>query len=177
MLPRRLRGLLGVVVLWILAWTLFALVETTLSVLYLRSMGAPLDLLLGLYPQVARRAAGFGLVAGLLFAAVLALRGRHLRTVDALSPRRAALWGAAAGLVLALPMLAVSLATGTLGVWYSGVLIKLAIGAAVGAGTAGGAVALARRVPDGTGVAALGGDRTPSSPAAATTSPLRVHAD
>ena len=148
MLLRRLRGLLGVVVLWTLAWALYGLLETTLSVLHLRSMGAPLDLVLGLYPQNIGRAAGFGFVAGLLFAAVLALRGRHLPSVDALSPRRAALWGGAAGLVLALPMLVGSLATGTLAPWLGAVLIKLAVGVVVGASTAGGAVALARRVPD-----------------------------
>lgn len=147
MLLRRLRGLLGVVVLWTVAWTLYGLLETTYHVLHLRSMGAPLDLVLGLYPQIARRAAGFGLVAGLLFSAVLALRGRHLRSVDALSARRAALWGGAAGVVLALPMLAWSLAMGTFASAASTLLLKLAIGVAVGACTAGGAVALARRAP------------------------------
>ena len=145
---RRVRGLLGIAALWSAAWSLYSLLETTVAVLHIRSLGGPVALMLPLYGQHAARAAVFGLVAGALFAAALALRGRALGSVDALSTRRAAVWGGAAGAVLALPLLVGSLASGALGMVAGAVLLKLAVGMAIGAGTAGGAVALARRAPD-----------------------------
>ena len=97
---RRLRGVLGMGAVWGLAGTTVgALVGLTASALGGLLPSQLLELALG--------AGGLGFVLGSGFAAALTLLERR-RTLDDLSPGRAAIWGALAGAALPLGMIAVA---------------------------------------------------------------------
>jgi hypothetical protein len=87
--------------------------------------------------------AAWGFVNGALFAAMLAVAERRRGTLDGLSMRRTALWGALGG--LALPIFGAASLSLTLPFMLASTALSLAFGAASAAGT----LALARRAPEG----------------------------
>ena len=125
-LLRRVRGVLGTAFTWAVAWT---------------GLGAGLGLLAGipfnfLIPMALNGAAA-GFIAGASFAVILSIAERH-RTLEDLSLRRVALWGAVGGLLLSfIPM--------AFGVPVPYLLGPLVINAGIGAGMATGSVFMARR--------------------------------
>jgi hypothetical protein len=131
---RRIRGALGMGVVWGLAW-----------------FGAGMVLLLIVGPDAADVPfpLGFGLLgflAGTLFSAILALveRGRGFHQ---LSLPRFAGWGAAGGLLFSVLFALVVTLTGG-GALLDDLVFLAPLFAAAGAACAGGALALARRVDD-----------------------------
>jgi hypothetical protein len=150
---RRLRGVLGTALVWGVGWSAIGLGAGWLQVVALRLAGisipmAPARLVI----LVALRWAVFGVVAGSIFALALWYVGRRAGSLAALSPRRAAAWGAGAGVVLPLCVVAL-LAAGGAAVPLAAVLMLVVTGGVFGAGTAAGTVAVARRAPEPLGVA------------------------
>jgi hypothetical protein len=88
-----------------------------------------------------------GIVTGTIFALSLWYIGRRTGSLGALSRRRAAAWGALAGVALPLGFGAL-LTAGGIGVPLAALLPLVATGAAFGAGTAAGMITLARRAPE-----------------------------
>jgi hypothetical protein len=125
-LLRRVRGVLGTAFTWAIAWT---------------GLGAGLGILAGipfnyLIPMALNGAAS-GFIAGASFAVILSVAERH-STLENLSLRRVALWGAVGGLLLSfIPM--------AFGVPVPYLLGPLVINTGIGAGMATGSVFLARR--------------------------------
>ena len=89
---RRLRGVLGIGTAWGLAGTTVGAIGGLVASV---AGGLPLPQLL----ELALGAGGFGFVLGSAFAAVLTMLEPR-RTLEELSPRRAAVWGALAGAAL-----------------------------------------------------------------------------
>ena len=133
---RRVRGAIGIGVTWAVAWSTAG---TVLKWVFGVDTDAPLPLLFGV----------FGLVAGMVFAGVLALTERR-RSFDQMSLPRFAGWGAVGGLLLsAFWARAISLGWGDV----LALAPTLAVASAV---CASGSLALARRavrreLPDGRG--------------------------
>ena len=159
---RRLRGVIGTALTWGTGWAVIGLGVAGLQAVALRASGVRVPMQLERFiALVTIRWAVSGVVAGTLFALALWYVGRRLGSLAALSPRRAAVAGALAG--VALPLVVAPLLV------VSGVAVPLTVllpfvvtGAAFGAGTAAGTVALARRAPEPLGA---GPDAVLSSPA------------
>ena len=128
-LLKRIRGIVGTGVTWALAWV---------------GLGAVVGALVG-YPvgflfRIALSNSVSGFLAGSAFAAILSVAERK-RTLEGLSLKRVALWGAIGGGLLSfLPM--------AYGVPLAYLLGPLLINGGIGAGMAAGSVALARRAED-----------------------------
>ena len=139
---RRMRGAVGMGLVWGVAWGLCGVAIALVAKLIpgaLDPSDAPLPALA--YP---------GFIGGVLFSIVLGVAGRRRRFSD-LSVRQFALWGALGGLLLSLvpaAMVAVGLAHANASLW-------LITGAIVGpftvlcAGSAAGSLMLAKRVERG----------------------------
>lgn len=148
---RRLRGAIGMGLIWGAAWSAAA---AAVMVAVLLSTGSRPD---APFPIVA---AVFGFVAGVVFSGVLGLmEGR--RRFDEMSVRRFATWGAVGGLLLAATfVLAVSL--GGDPSFLLNFFVAGPVFAAAAAGSAAGSLALARKARDqasleaGQGMTALG---------------------
>ena len=122
---RRIRGALGMGVTWAAAWFVAGTVPRWVFGV---NTDAPLPLVFGL----------FGLIAGLLFSAVLALtEGR--RSFDQMSVPRFAVWGAMSGLLLS----GLFAKAGSLG--WGDVLALAPTLAVASAVSAAGSLAMARR--------------------------------
>ena len=120
---RRTRGVLGTALTWAVGWT---------------GVGALLSFVVPGWPLMAAVTVGFlGLYTGATFAVMLSITQRR-RTLDQLSlPKMAAIGATVAGVVLAY-----MLGSGTpAGIWWS----YMAVGAVLGAGSAAGHVAVAKR--------------------------------
>jgi len=87
--------------------------------------------------QLAMNNSVAGFIAGTAFAVILSVAERN-HSLEDLSLRRVALWGAAGGLLVSLIPLAV-------GIPLTYLLGPLVINAGIGAGMAGGSVAMAKR--------------------------------
>jgi hypothetical protein len=157
---RKTRGTLGTVVTWSAGWALFGLALGALRVVLLSALGGAHQAPLVVLAVPVLRWAVLGAAAGAFFAFLVRRAGRRVPSLEALSARRAAAWGAAAGLALPLGVLAAMLALGPVAWPAALVLGVLGIGVALGAGTAAGTVALARRAPAGLAT----GPRTPALP-------------
>jgi hypothetical protein len=144
---QKTRATLGTVMMWSVGWAACGLALGVLRLALVAALGAwhPAPLLLLLLPAL--RWAVLGAAAGALFALALRRSGRRLPSLEALSPPRAAVWGAGAGLALPLGVLVAALALGAVAWPAALVLGVLGLGAALGAGTAAGTVAIARRAP------------------------------
>jgi hypothetical protein len=123
---RRVRGVLGTAVTWSLAWVGLGAGFGALA-------GLPLSFLL----RMALNSSVAGFVAGASFAVILSVAERN-NSLEDLSLRRVALWGAGGGLLLSLIPMA-------FGVPVPYLLGPLVINGGIGAGMATGSVVLARR--------------------------------
>lgn len=125
-LLKRIRGVLGTAATWALAWVglgagIGALAGYNLSVLI----------------QMALNSSVAGFIAGASFAVILSVAERN-QSLEDLSLRRVALWGAVGGLLLSvIPM--------AFGVPVAYLLGPLVINAGIGAGMASGSIVIARR--------------------------------
>jgi len=143
---RRLRGILGIGTLW---GATGAVVGSVTSVLMNVVNGLPV---LGTLLEFGLGAGGLGFALGSTLASYLALLERR-RTVDDLTPWRAAGWGALAGGTVSLLVGLFFLGGLPLGVQFSMAYRLLVLVSGVGAysaltaGLAAGTVALARRAP------------------------------
>jgi hypothetical protein len=144
---RRLRGLVGVGTTWGLAWGVIgALIGLVIGVVSPELVGpAAVEWGLGM--------GAYGLVSGLGFGGLLAYHERR-KTVDQLSPTRAAILGVLGAVVV--PILFGMLGFFELGTTAADVLEAMAATAVLGGAFAGGSVALARSAPR----VDAGGDRT-----------------
>ena len=100
---RRLRGLAGTAAVWAGAWGLVGVMPSVAvqAFWFGRHGGAPLSLAV-ILPMAGWGFAiwaAWGALSGLVFGMVVAIGERH-RSVDGLSPRRIAGWGAIAGLTI-----------------------------------------------------------------------------
>ena len=139
-LIRRMRGAFGTAVTWAVGWGASVL-----------ALFGPLHFLFGWgegpFLDWAGPVAGFtalsGFVSGSLFSLVLGTVYRNRRLSD-LRPRIVAVWGGLAALVLPAVFVGVSIGAGQA---FPGGIVALvsALAATLGAGTAGGMVALAQR--------------------------------
>jgi len=147
MIWQRLRGALGIAIIWALAWAPLGIVLA----LYRYCCGGPLTfdtpppgLLL---PWLILFGAGAwllgGAVAGLLFAAVLACTERG-RSIGELRPGRTVFWGAIGALILPVLMLTIEAAGQAYAGWWQGALLVLGISGVLGGGSAAATLALAR---------------------------------
>lgn len=148
MIWHRVRGVLGISIVWAVAWL-------------------PLGLALGLYrywtdrvilsflPRTLERflshmayAAGLwmlaGAVSGAIFAVILALAERN-RTLSNLSIRRLAIWGGIGASLVPATFLVLEAFVFTHGNWWSGATLVLAVAAALGAASAAATLKLASR--------------------------------
>jgi hypothetical protein len=128
-LLRRIRGIIGTGVTWALAWVGLGAGIGALT-------GFPLSYLL----RMAMNNSVAGFIAGASFAVILSVAERH-HTLEDLSLRRVALWGAAGGALLSFLPLA-------FGIPLAYLLGPLVINVGIGAGMATGSVALAKRGED-----------------------------
>ena len=133
---KRIRGALGMGLAWAVVWAgVGALIEVVTMVL---GISSAMDVL--------ERAAAFaimGFIGGAAFSVVLGIaEGR--RRFDEMSLPRFAGWGAVGGLLMMALVLAVSASAVTLPF----VLVAGVVGALMGAGSAAGSLALARRADD-----------------------------
>lgn len=125
-LLKRVRGILGTAFTWAIAWI---------------GLGAGLGVLAGFplryLPQMALNSSVAGFMAGASFAVILSVAERN-HSLEDLSLRRVALWGAVGGLILSvIPM--------AFGVPVPYLLGPLVINSGIGAAMASGSVVLARR--------------------------------
>jgi hypothetical protein len=125
-LLRRVRGILGTAFTWAIAWTGLGV-----------GIGALAGIGFGYLVPMALNGAAAGFLAGATFAVILSVAERH-RTLQDLSLRRVALWGAVGGLLLSFIPLA-------FGVPVPYLLGPLVINTGIGAGMATGSVVMARR--------------------------------
>jgi hypothetical protein len=128
-LLRRVRGIIGTGVTWALAWVGLG-----------AGIGALTGFPLGFLFRMAMNNAVAGFLAGASFAVILSIAERH-HTLEDLSLRRVALWGASGGALLSFLPLA-------FGIPIAYLLGPLVINVCIGAGMATGSVALARRGDD-----------------------------
>ena len=133
---RRIRGAVGMGLAWAAVWGgVGALIEVVTMVLGISSAIAVLEL--------AAAFAIMGFIGGAAFSVVLGIaEGR--RRFDEMSLSRFAGWGAVGGLLMMALVLAVSASAVTLPF----VLVAGVVGALMGAGSAAGSLALARRADD-----------------------------
>jgi hypothetical protein len=135
-LLRRVRGVLGTAFTWAIAWTGLGV-----------GFGALAGIQLGYWVPMALNGAAAGFIAGASFAVILSIAERK-NTLEGLSLRRVALWGAVGGLLLSfIPM--------AFGVPVPYLLGPLVINTGIGAGMATGSVFLARRAQGGRLLAGL----------------------
>jgi hypothetical protein len=128
-------------------WGLVGLAVGAVRGALLVAAGIPRELVLPLVTGGALRWAAFGAVGGAIFAgALFAARGR-LRSIEALPPGRASRWGALAGVLVAVAVLAIPLAVGAPLLPAGSAPLVLGLATTAGAGLAGGVVAVARRAP------------------------------
>ena len=128
-LLERARGVLGTALTWAAAWV---------------GLGIGIGALVGfslryIVPLALNNAVG-GFIAGASFAVILSIAERH-KSLEDLSLRRVAMWGAVGGLLLSCIPLA-------FGVPLAYLLGPLVINMGIGAGMASGSVALAKRAED-----------------------------
>ena len=135
---KRIRGAVGMGLTWATAWFgVGALIEVVTMVLGISSAIAVLEL--------AAAFAIMGFIGGAVFSVVLGIaEGR--RRFDEMSLPRFAGWGAVGGLLTMALVLAVSASAP--GVTLPFVLVAGVVGALMGAGSAAGSLALARRADD-----------------------------
>lgn len=135
---RRLRGTLGMGVIFAAAWFAVGMIMLLGILLVTGSTGADVPYPLGF--------GAFGFVAGVTFSGVLGLvEGR--RRFDQMSLPRFAAWGAAGGFLLsAIFVSAVALAEGP--AFLGNLLVLGPVFAAAAASSAAGSLALARRAED-----------------------------
>ena len=125
-LLERVRGVLGTAFTWAVAWTGLGV-----------AFGALAGVQLSFWVPMALNGAAAGFIAGASFAVILSVAERK-NTLEGLSLRRVALWGAVGGLLLSfIPM--------AFGVPVPYLLGPLVINTGIGAGMATGSVFLARR--------------------------------
>jgi hypothetical protein len=142
---RRIRGAIGMGVIWGIAWGIGGVVIAASTLLL---PDATSDRLFAIFDAPAPALALPGFVAGVIFSIVLGFAGRHRRFSE-LSVRHFAIWGAIGGIGLALvPIAMASLGLATPAAGLS--LWKLTALAAVpfstfGAASAAGTLAIARR--------------------------------
>lgn len=135
---RRIRGAIGMGLTWALAWFGGGMILLIGLVLLTGSSGADVPYPLGF--------GAFGFVAGVAFSGVLGLiEGR--RRFDQMSLPRFAGWGATGGLLLSLGFVALLALTGDPSFMQS-LLVVGPVFAVAGAGSAAGALALARKAED-----------------------------
>ncbi len=141
---RRIRGILGTGLAWALAWAGVGIAIGVYA--WLRLPTAPRVSPLVFFPLPVAVFTVFGAVSGAAFATTLAVAERR-RSLDDLSVRQTACWGALGGLLL--PTVMVGQAS--VGLPPTAVVTMVGLGMALGAGTAAGTLLLARRgssVPD-----------------------------
>ena len=145
-LLKRVRGILKTGAIWAGAWIGLGM-----------GIGALVGIDLRFFLPMALNSAVAGFIAGASFAVILSVAERH-RTLEDLSLRRVAMWGAGGGLLLSFIPLAFGMPLPLL-------LGPLLINSGIGAGLAAGSVVLARRADDrqlvsgaGTGLLNLEGD-------------------
>ena len=130
-LLRRLRGIIGTGLTWAVGWMgLIGLVVFPVLAL----LGNPIFSNIGLYLTNVFIVGVGGFIAGGGFAVVLGVLERHKKLED-LSSWRMGIWGALGGLVFAAALVEVS-------------PLSLIISAVLGAGSAAGSLALAKRAKD-----------------------------
>ena len=133
-LLRKLRGILGTGLTWAVGW---AGVWAGLWVVTGNSLGRMLG--------AATNGAVLGLIAGGTFALILSVVERK-RTLHDLSLKRVALWGGIGGMALLLAFLPTALEFSAIfGGFLTSYVVPLALNGLLGAGSAAGSVALARR--------------------------------
>ena len=125
-LLRRVRGILGTAFTWAIAWTGLGV-----------GIGALAGIQLSYWVPMALNGAAAGFLAGTSFAVILSIAEKK-QTLEDLSLRRVALWGAVGGLLLSFIPLA-------FGVPVPYLLGPLVINTGIGAGMASGSVFMARR--------------------------------
>ena len=130
---KRIRGALGIGLTWAAAWGgVGALIEVATMVLGINAIA--------LFELATYAIMGF--IGGAIFSTVLGIaEGR--RRFDEMSLWRFAGWGAVGGLLLAMPLLLLTASTTPL-LWF-GTSVVVAL---LGAGSAAGSLALARRADD-----------------------------
>jgi uncharacterized membrane protein YjfL (UPF0719 family) len=130
---RRIRGVLGTALTWAAAWSGLAFVLSLVGF-----FGTPGSV--QFYAVLAAFGAVVGFVGGTIFSVVLRIAERH-RSFDDMSLPRFAGWGAVGGVLLAMLWVTGAGPPPTLGeILSTGVIMGL-----MGAGSAGGSLALARR--------------------------------
>jgi hypothetical protein len=141
MLSRRVRGFLGVMTTWGVAFSALAVISMTAVIL-----GNP-DVPLGFrhLPALALRGFLAGALAGGLFAALVAGRERS-GSVSSMSPRRFALWGFVGG--ASLPVITIAAAGGFAFLPLAAIVTSTLVSGAIGSAIAASTIALARRAPE-----------------------------
>jgi hypothetical protein len=135
---RRARGAVGMGLVWAAAWFGAGMMMLLGSLLLTGSTGADVPYPLGF--------GAFGFVSGVTFSGVLGLvEGR--RRFDQMSLPRFAGWGAAGGFLLA-AIFVVAVALVEDAAFLGNLAVLGPVFAVAGAGSAGGALALARRAED-----------------------------
>jgi len=137
---KRIKGALGLGLTWAAAWAGFLSIVTVVADMIGGYAWTPT--VVNLLANAALFAI-MGFIGGASFSVVLGIAERR-RTFDELSLPRFAAWGAAGGVALAVLMSATSVGGLTLG----GLLGTGVVGALLGAGSATGSLALARRGED-----------------------------
>jgi len=135
---KRIRGALGMGLIWAAAWGVVgAIYLSVLVVLGRTPVGTGLAQLVGISVVYA----GAGFLSGATFSTVLGIAGGR-RRFDEMSLPRFAGWGAVGGLLMSVLFLSV------FGGLTPGTVIPIGIIALLGAGSAAGSLALARRADD-----------------------------
>ena len=129
-LMRRIRGAIGTGLTWAAGWLGVGAI-----------LGVPISILLGLpvlsgMTVLAVGWAKLGFVGGVLFSGVLAA-AEHNRSIEDLSLRRIAAWGAVGGFLLAVPSVIAAGMTPF-------ALVPAGVAVLLGAGSAAGSLAIAR---------------------------------
>ncbi len=130
---RRVRAGLGMGLTWAAAWAPVGLIFALVAPDRLDEILVSSSLF-----------AGLGLLTGSIFSVALSVVERR-RRLDEMSVIRFALWGAAAGLLLGTPLVAIALTAAAGRGGFLGILGTLAL---LGAGSAAGSLVLARRADD-----------------------------
>jgi hypothetical protein len=142
MLSRRLRGLLGVMTTWGIAFSAFATISISAVIL---SGIAPDVLGFRHVPLIALRGFLAGALSGGLFAALLVGRERS-KTVATMSLGRVTAWGFLGG--AALPAVTMLALNGIQHLPIGAIITSIVSAGAIGAGIAATSVHLARRAPE-----------------------------
>ena len=148
---RKLRGAVGTAVTWAVMWATGGVAFTGL--LFLLSPGLNLQIFAEAAPAIALVAGAWGFIGGGVFSLTLGTVHRS-RRLDDLSPGRMSLWGALAGMLLPIGLLAFAALSGVTGIDAEVIFWTTAIFGGLGATTAGGTVKLAQSASqeiDGTG--------------------------